>query len=214
MALTIALACGGKTEHGGDAPTVPTPTVPTTTLTPAATAPPRVECPELQLNLSFDPDVLKQNDIALELVQQPAFTEETAGSFDTPPAAPEDWDRSPVPEGACVFRLKGATTQCYAHAGSSIAMGRTCGESNSEPPPVPVSYYESHPCDGIAPGCSGPEWLYHRGWVGWYMTEQGDDTLLVLCAPQCHDVLGGTDTGGGASCLTLSPTPAPLRTCR
>jgi hypothetical protein len=237
--LCLTLGCGGKVEEAtpdAPAPTTPPPaarptmsppttagtmTPPPPTATATGTLPeptpstPDETCPELALDLSFDEGELGKNGIAVELVQKPEFTEATQGTMGEPPLPPDEWDHSDVPEGACVFRLRGVPASCYAHIGSSLMVGLPCDAPQVPPFIVPVSFYEMHACDGITPGCAGPEWLYSRDdYAPWYLSQQGDDTFVIFCARQCHDIFHGTDVGGGASCLWLTPRTSDDPTCR
>ncbi|MEP7053322.1 MAG: hypothetical protein ABJB12_23365, partial [Pseudomonadota bacterium] len=121
-------------------------------------------------------------------------------SVDSDPAT---WDRSPLPAGACVYRIHGLTPNCQ-RAGTlepDSCEGYSFGGSPAEVP----SYYETSVCTRrIAPGCpTADPWNASGHW--WYLQPDGENVDLVLCAPECASP-ALKDSG----CLHLSgPPPTP-----
>jgi hypothetical protein len=162
----------------------------------------QASCPELNVDL-VPTSAEKTSDPAVwvEPLQVPNFDMTPPGYF--PPvthADPASWDHSPVPAGACVFRLHNAGSNC-------LRPGRVYLEScasflAAEPGAahvVPVSFYETSRCEqGIAPGCpSSDPWSSEGIW--WYELPHGADLDVVVCAPLCANEFVGS------ACLRLPP---------
>src|SRR6185369_11832 len=102
-----------------------------------------------------------------------------------PKVEPSDWDRSPLPAGACVLRIHGLSGACLQPG--ALYVGTCAALSDPATPRISsVSFYEALSCrQGIAPGCpsAGATTWGDGNW--WYLVARGEDTDLVLCAPQC-----------------------------
>jgi hypothetical protein len=123
-----------------------------------------------------------------EPVQIPSFSATgTTPDWRTPDAS--QWDRSALPTGACVFRLRGFSADC-ARAGKLLE--GNCGARVSV---TLASFYDTQECSqGIAPGCPSANPLGAGSW--WYLVPREGDADLVICAPLCS-----IQSEVGQSCL-------------
>jgi hypothetical protein len=152
------------------------------------------ECRALDLPLDLT-RVGKQtvlDGISVEVIQRPQFTEDnrTDPTLDHVPM-PQNWDRDVLPAGACVFRILGISAACYTNP-NSIAVYHApddAGVSVSQ-----ASYYARRwvqgidLCDWPVPGCPVATWGGDGGYW-WYLSEQADATLMVMCAAACERFL-------------------------
>jgi len=112
---------------------------------------------------------------------------------------PSSWDRSPLPAGACVFRVHGMGANCVRNGllfvGQCPAPGIVL--------PAPGGFYDTSYCEqGISPGCPiADPWGEQGHW--WYLQPDGANVDLVICAPECANSIGSD----GRACLSLFPRP-------
>jgi hypothetical protein len=136
--------------------------------------------------------------VTVEPLQVPSFG--GAAAYYGPPAPdPSTWDRSPLPAGACVYRLHGVNPACFPLGGSLWPYDCAELESDSEPRVLPFSFYEMYGCHDVAPGCpaSLPGTLQPGHW--WYLSPVSEtETDLVICAPLCDE------TYFSVACLILN----------
>jgi hypothetical protein len=142
------------------------------------------------------------NDVWSEPLQVPKYGTRPDGYY--PPSAntdPASWDRSPLPAGACVFRIHGLTPNCVRSG--------TLWEASCQPDGfgderlLAPSFYETGVCmRHIAPGCpTADPWNAAGHW--WYLQPDGENVDLVVCAPEC-----ASSIVNNSPCLEL-PGPLP-----
>ena len=109
---------------------------------------------------------------------------------------PSSWDRSPLPAGACIFRLHGMSADCVRNG---ILFVGAC-PAPGVPGVAPGSFYDEPFCgQSIVPGCpTADPWSPAGFW--WYSQPDGANVDLVVCAPECAE---GIDSAG--ACLNLVP---------
>jgi hypothetical protein len=168
---------------------------------------PDAACVAQQIPLSFPPPTSvgpsPTPEVWVEALQVPNYGVRPEGYY--PPSVDSDpatWDRSPLPAGACVFRLHGLSPSCQR---AGILWEATCHvEDLIGGPHVPIpSYYGASVCmRHITPGCpTADPWNAAGYW--WYMQPDGENVDIVVCAPECASSIA---THGG--CLELSgPMP-------
>ncbi|HEX3777147.1 MAG TPA: hypothetical protein VHV51_21890 [Polyangiaceae bacterium] len=105
---------------------------------------------------------------------------------------PSTWDRSPLPAGACVFRVQGLSAACLLHA-RIIA-----GPCNASVQVGLINVSDVGQCGaGAIPGCSTSDpWRSGGDW--WYVQADGTDYDIVMCAPECAQQVARN----GGACLT------------
>lgn len=195
----------GPTAGGAGMPMTPAPSVtppPNPPPTPAQPATP-VGCPDAswtgqcQVPRSFLLDLkgpsMMSSGAWSEPVQVPNYGQvDVTKRPNDPLLPPEQWDRSTLPAGACVFRVHGVSTSCLGT--SPVLSYGGCMPQKI----APQSYYELHQCEqGIAPGCASAEALGRGDW--WYAVTDPrtpDEFTVVICAPICWQA-----GAGGAMCL-------------
>lgn len=190
-AACAAVACGARSElERNDGPALDA-----SFRAPHAGAdPPPNECPFRSVRIDLtQTGVLEVSDrIEVEPLQIPSFSAETMGDLVHP--APAVWDRSPVPVGACVFRLRGVEASCY-RTRAQLFLG-PCDEHLVSP----SSFYEQRGCHAV-PGCAGSEWsIARRDGYWWYLAPAGSDSHLVICAAECANEIRSR-----GACLFLYP---------
>jgi hypothetical protein len=149
------------------------------------------QCPPL---VSLELDLTKETadldaGVSAEPIQAPQYGLRPPGDY--PPSVntdPSTWDRSALPAGACIFRLRGWPANCVQLA--TIVNGG-CVKDFISNPTVGVSYYELGMCEkGVAPGCpTADPWNASGNW--WYLLPDADgvNADLILCAPACAATL-------------------------
>jgi hypothetical protein len=149
----------------------------------------------ISVSLNFEHPVMDARGRTVEPIQTPTY------DFSRPwvrrePVDEANWDRSRVPAGACVFRMRGYQAGCFDR-NMQISIGN-CGD---QPKIVPLGFYEMNRCEeGIAPGCPNSDQFGEGSW--WYLVPSEDDsndTNLVICAPECAMFPRGPDS---SVCLT------------
>jgi hypothetical protein len=113
-------------------------------------------------------------------------------------ADPSTWDRSPLPAGACVFRLHGVNANCYP--GGGLFYVGDC-RYLKQPRPAPGGFYEGNHC-GVEPGCATAR-ASGTASYWWYLVDRGSAADLVICAPECAQSF--VPYGG---CLSLESGPS------
>jgi hypothetical protein len=136
------------------------------------------ECPfrSIRIDLTQVGTARLTNGVEVEPLQVPTFSAETRGD-PAQPSAPV-WDDSPVPAGACVFRLRGVDASCYRKS-AQLFLG-LCDEHLISP----SSFYEQRGCNET-PRCAGPAWGSPSLSFWWYLAPAAVDSNLVLCAAEC-----------------------------
>lgn len=151
------------------------------------------ECPAFwRADLDFSWIQPEPASIWAEALQIPEYVENPLTPSAQPPPPSETWDRSPLPEGACVFRLHGVATGCLSPT-MSLQLGSCASSSTGEPRIIPLSYYELDACGmNIAPGCqSADPWSFHGNY--WYAVPGSvgaAEATIVVCSPLCNSWLG------------------------
>lgn len=144
-------------------------------------------CPVLQVSLnpmSPMPKVSGSVGVSVEPLQVPTSFEMTEIRWEKIPD-PSTWDHSPVPAGACVYRLRGLNAACYGQIGT---MRLAACEAKPTPEDImPFEFHEVYPCSsGVQPGCptADANTIAPGNW--WYLTQTApDEANLVVCAPAC-----------------------------
>jgi hypothetical protein len=166
---------------------------------PAATV--DASCPAANILIAPHATIDTGSGLYAEPLQVPTFGTRPNGYFphyDLPD--PSSWDRSPLPTGACVFRVHGMGAECVRNG---ILFEGEC-PAPGFPGAAPASFYDGPYCgQSVVPGCpiSDP-WGDEGNW--WYLQPDGANVDLVICAPEC--ATDGIDSDG--ACLSLSP-PTP-----
>jgi hypothetical protein len=142
-------------------------------------------CPAAEIDIRFTRDAVgPRTGVWVEPLQIPDYAEGSRGT--NPEIEPSKWDRSPLPAGACVLRIHGLSGACLRPA---ILFQGTCA-SFADPDAshvAPFSYYDEYSrcLQGVAPGCPTASTSDSRNGPWWYFVARGEDTDLVVCAPQC-----------------------------
>ncbi len=125
-----------------------------------------------------------------EPLQLPSFEGVVPGPNLPSAKEPPDWDRSELPEGACVFRLRGTQLGCLSP--DTVMRSGPCDTTELHPP-VPTSYYEySHCREGIAPGCPSDNPFVAGEVHAWYFRPSPDGEIdVVACAGLCKGLRAG-----------------------
>jgi len=146
-------------------------------------------CPTTEVDLRFTRDAAgPRREVWVEPLQIPDYPVEAPTH--SPEVDPSQWDRSPLPAGACVLRIHGLSGACLRrgllHVGTCAALADP--EASHV---VPFGYYEGSACeDGIAPGCPSAAASDSRSGFWWYLMARGQDTDLVVCAAECKTTFG------------------------
>ncbi len=202
----IVLGCGGHTVRS-DAEEIRNASAGASNGDAGATTAPR-GCPDASwgqcrsrsdLTVRIDGRTEGADGVWAEPAQIPLDPRPVAPPPDGYHASPDSWDRSPLPHGACVFRVHNAPASCFGERGR-LTFG-AC-DPGGPPRPIPVSYYEQPDCEqGIAPGCPGPSAPWGNQNYEWYAAREADGTVLVvLCAGLCETLRQST-----AACLSQEP---------
>ena len=162
-------------------------------------APNERSCPATELDIRFTRDpVVPRAGVWVEPLQIPNYTQDPSEYL--PKVDPSKWDRSARPVGACVLRIHGLSGSCLRR-GNLFA--NTCA-SRADPDGahvVPFGYYEEDSCSqGIAPGCPSAAASDSNNGYWWYLVARGEDTDLVVCAPQCGNLFVEVKQG----CLSIA----------
>ncbi len=149
----------------------------------------------------FDPssaETTVSSGITVEPLQLPMF-DDAVGIYRGPMNPdPSTWDRSALPQGACVYRLHGINADCYPEGGAIYAA--RCGELSADVV-QPFSFYEVNHCRDIAPGCPSAAIATGAPGAWWYLSRVSDTVAdLVICAPECGTAFTQTE-----ACLMLDP---------
>jgi len=155
-------------------------------------------CPATEIDIRFTRDAVgPRTEVWVEPLQTPDYPQEEPANL--PEFEPSKWDRSPLPAGACVLRIHGLSGACLQRG---LLYVGTCA-SLADPDAshiVPFGYYEGYSCEqGIAPGCPSAAASDSRNGYWWYLVARGEDTDLVVCAPEC-----GTAFASKRGCLRLA----------
>ena len=141
-------------------------------------------CPAAEIDIRFTRDAVDpRTGVWVEPLQIPDYAEGSRGT--NPEIEPSKWDRSPLPAGACVLRIHGLSGACLRPA---ILFQGTCASlADTDASHVaPGSYYDAYHClQGVAPGCPTASTSDSRNGYWWYFVARGEDTDLVVCAPEC-----------------------------
>ena len=141
-------------------------------------------CPTTEIDLVFAREMLgPRTGIWVEPLQIPDYRQGPPANL--PEVEPSKWDRSPLPAGSCVLRIHGLSGACLQRG---LLFVGTCASLADPDVPhiVPFGYYEGSSCqEGVAPGCPSADASDWRNGNWWYLVARGDDTDLVVCAPQC-----------------------------
>jgi hypothetical protein len=162
-------------------------------------APSNRSCPAAEIDIHFTRDsVVPGAEVWVEPLQIPNYPQGLLENL--PVVEPSKWDRSPLPAGACVLRIHGLSGACLR---PGLLFVGTCA-SRAAPEAsliVPFGYYEGYSCNqGIAPGCPSAAASDWNNGYWWYLVARGEDTDLVVCAPEC-----GTSFGAGKhGCLSIA----------
>ncbi|HEY0467000.1 MAG TPA: hypothetical protein VGC79_22510 [Polyangiaceae bacterium] len=146
-------------------------------------------CPATKIDISFTRDAVDpRTEVWVEPLQIPDYPQDSPTNL--PEVEPSKWDRSPLPAGACVLRIHGLSGGCLQpgtlHVGSCAALA-----DPDAPHVVPFGYYEGNSCrQGIAPGCPSAAASDSSNGNWWYLVARGEDTDLVVCAPECGTAFG------------------------
>jgi hypothetical protein len=220
LGFAPCVACGGRAQSdvgagsGGngslfsDAGYTTDPFAGNTSTSSAAGAPPGCTLPGAQCPtpVNLELDLTKETDdadsgVSAEPIQAPEYGLRPPGDY--PPSVntdPTTWDRSALPAGACVFRLRGWPADCMEPA--TIING-SCVNDFISNPTAGVSYYELGMCQkGVAPGCpTADPWNASGNW--WYLLPDPDgvNADLILCAPACAATLALY----GSVCFAVTP---------
>ncbi|MEI9937516.1 MAG: hypothetical protein WDO69_09885 [Pseudomonadota bacterium] len=156
-------------------------------------------CPTAEIDIRFTRDAVgPRTGVWVEPLQIPDYTNELPA--DRPEVEPSNWDRSPLPAGACVLRIHGLPGSCLQLAPLYVGTCASLADPDS-PHVIPVAYYEKDSCrQGIAPGCPSAAASDWRNGNWWYLVARGEDTDLVVCAPEC----GTTFNSGKHACLRVA----------
>jgi hypothetical protein len=153
-------------------------------------------CVAVQLPLDLHAVTVDQaSGVSAEPLQVPSYAARPgnyAPEYDEPD--PSTWDRSPLPAGACVFRIHGLHANCQRN-GVLFEGGCASGVA-------PGSFYDTQYCaQNVDPGCpSADPWRESTGYW-WYTQPDGADVDLVVCAPECNIAI----TQSQGACLRLRP---------
>lgn len=154
-------------------------------------APSNRSCPAIEIDIRFTRDAPKpRTEVWVEPLQIPDYPEGSLAT--TPEIGPTKWDRSPLPAGACVLRIHGLSGACLRPG--ALFPGSCAFLADPDVPHVlPYSFYEGdNACrQGVAPGCpTASAWDSPNGsW--WYFVARGEETDLVVCAPECGPLFAG-----------------------
>jgi len=156
-------------------------------------------CPRLEIDISFESDVVgPRAGMWVEPLQIPEYSEVLAMSL--PEIEPSKWDRSALPAGACVLRIHGLSGACLQPGGLFVGTCASLADPGTSHV-LPYSYYELDACrQGIAPGCPSAAAADWNNGSWWYLVARGEDTDLVVCAPEC----GGAYLPGKHGCLRMA----------
>jgi hypothetical protein len=156
-------------------------------------------CSAVEIDIGFTRDAAApRTGVWVEPLQLPDYSP-PGFPENRPQVEPSKWDRSPRPAGACVLRIHGLSGACLK---PGVLFVGTCAALSDPDAPhiIPVSFYESPSCrQSIAPGCPSAD---VSDWDGnwWYLVGRGEDTDLVVCAPQC----GGLFDSEKHACLRMA----------
>jgi len=159
-------------------------------------------CLATELDIHFTRDAGgPPTDVWVEPLQLPDYPQGVPA--DLPEVEPSKWDRSARPAGACVLRIHGLSGSCLRPGALFVG---TCAAHDDPGAPhiLPFGYYEGGSCQqGIAPGCPSSSAADLRNGNWWYLVARGEDTDLVVCAPQCGTSFNSTKQ----ACLRLAGAP-------
>jgi hypothetical protein len=143
------------------------------------------------VRISLGPNPSQETVIPVTVLQYPSYGTITPNFAQ--PRDPKTWDRSPLPSGACVFRVHGFSASCLMQARMFVGL---CSGQNSV---APTSFYETNECSaGILPGCPSSDPGDSQANSLWYVQTDDRDFDIVVCAAECAVL----ESSGGA-CLAL-----------
>jgi len=153
-------------------------------------------CPATEIDIRFAHEAIgPRSEVWVEPLQIPDYPGEFPATLE-----PSKWDRSPLPAGACVLRIHGLSGACLQPG--ALFVGTCAALADPDAPHVlPFSYYEENFCrQGIAPGCPSAAASDSGNGSWWYLVARGEDTDLVVCAPEC----GGAFIAQKRACLRVA----------
>jgi hypothetical protein len=148
-------------------------------------------CPVGETRLEPNSTTCAESGVYVQALQNPTFDESNRysaehineyGVWMPPEVPPEDWDRSELPAGACVYRLFGLPYECVP-AADELLVG-TCPRTPRIPKPSITEFRFHHPA--LEPGCIRAEWAEEADGSWWYFRAGDGFTDVVICAPLCN----------------------------